>query len=370
MKIFVWLFIITICSFAFADEDSCGKVRLDEEPGCLAGSKVTNQGGDPSCYTHAAAIMMTCQDRNTLKNKMTVSPEKILADIQSLPASELEDIKNANTGRTCNTVDFVKKNGRCNRDVILEILRAYSDEYNNSDSKKPFDTKTPELASTIKYFLEKYGNLPSEKFCKKLNSALASIGISSEFTANLVQLLQTQNPNSAYQMTNQIFKNACTAKVGWVDGSQEPEPICKSFDFTLIENDKKTLQDPAAFKKQLHSLFDKPADQQSPVAIEYCSGLYKTNDDSSLITNRTFDKDINYLNDPKAALKNLADTCKFHASAIVGREKRPDGKCYFIIQNSWGASCGFYKNQSLCKEGKFWVEENKLTNNLIRVSHF
>jgi hypothetical protein len=126
------------------------------------------------------------------------------------------------------------------------------------------------------------------------------------------------------------------------------------------------LQKPEKFKEKIHQLFDRPLNASLPLGIEYCSGIL-TSPNKDFIHNRTFGSDINYLNSPKA-IRNFKDGCGFHASALIGRERREDGKCYFLVQNSWGASCHFYSNPELCEDGKIWVDEDVLSRNLLRVS--
>lgn len=54
-----------------------------------------------------------------------------------------------------------------------------------------------------------------------------------------------------------------------------------------------------------------------------------------------------------------------HASTIVGRKwNEQTNKCEYLIRNSWGESCAYYKNPEKCEDGYIWVDRDKIMANL------
>lgn len=377
MRIGIIIFIILLGVPGFSEEDGCSTVRMDQAPGCLEGAPVTDQG-DLNCYAHAASLMMTCYQRKIRNDKMVVSPEKLWTDIQSLSPEARRSLESAESGRTCNAVQLLKQVGMCDRGVVLEVLKSYVGNLSRKESAPAPQTLTLEeagkaadrLSSAMKKFMASQSGLPRATACENLSIELRSKGIEGSLAEDLVAILQTQNENAAIQTVNQVLKNHCVSKNAWIPGTSSNDPVCKMVAFGPVENDQKTLQSPEVFKKTLHDLLKRPMAQNSPVGIEYCSGIFFKTSSPNLIINRTFDKNIDYLNTRAAASKNFAPDCRFHASAVIGRERKPDGKCYFIIQNSAGASCNYYKDRSKCSLGKLWVEENELSQNMVRISNF
>lgn len=106
-------------------------------------------------------------------------------------------------------------------------------------------------------------------------------------------------------------------------------------------------RDSEALKRSLHAALDLKNPQ--PAGISYCSSVY-------------FDKNSSLL-DPKRP-------CGLdHGSVVIGRRKTPQGKCEFLVRNSWGPYCHYgtlYDGQN-CEKGQYWIEENRLADNLVFV---
>jgi hypothetical protein len=62
-----------------------------------------------------------------------------------------------------------------------------------------------------------------------------------------------------------------------------------------------------------------------------------------------------------------------HALAVVGRRPGADGKCEYLIRNSWGKGCSFYLPQIAEKcdpaKGSFWLTSSQLDGNVDRIVH-
>jgi hypothetical protein len=138
---------------------------------------------------------------------------------------------------------------------------------------------------------------------------------------------------------------------------------CQKFDFA---NNGRTLNTPADF---LAKIDEQLVLKKLPIGIEYCSGVLLEGH-KTFISKRTFRDDLNYLN-TKEASENFDDSCNFHASTVIGRERRDDGRCYYYIQNSWGDDCSIYPSSIRpCKGGRIWVPAEDLAPNLFRLSFF
>jgi hypothetical protein len=356
MRLLLSLSVVLFCFSSFAQDEGCGRVRLDEEPGCVAGTPVTNQGGERSCYVHTAATVLTCLNHLKDGRRGAVSPEKIWTEIRSLPEAQLRKVESATSGRTCNAVQLAEAQGTCDRDALMEVLPAFD------------EGKTRFLADWVQMVLRQNSGLGLSETCELMRNSMAAVGIPRDFASNLGGIIQSDNATVNYQILNQILKNACEQNGGWHPGVKTAVHTCNKFGFQPTVQGKKSLQSPEEFKRNLHQLFNRPLEKNSVVGIEYCGGVLK-NPLQSFIKDRTFDENIDYLNTEKAS-RNFEPECSFHASAMIGRERKPDGKCYFLIQNSYGASCNYYKDPNMCEAGKVWVEENAISQNLVRISSF
>lgn len=93
-----------------------------------------------------------------------------------------------------------------------------------------------------------------------------------------------------------------------------------------------------------------------------------------------------YVNKIQEALENssmpviVIDTSTFvkvgphyrHAMVVAGKRIGSNGKCEYMIRNSWGRSCSFYTPEvaNTCNEntGTFWLPESQLTKTLDEVA--
>jgi hypothetical protein len=191
--------------------------------------------------------------------------------------------------------------------------------------------------------------------------------------ARNVGLSRSSQQDDSKDLLVAVTQNICKKKGNSVHfGADVPElPACQKFDFQPGTNasGKKSLQTADAFKAKLHELLS-GGNRSMPIGVEYCYGVAKTGPDDYII-NREFEQDINYLN-TSAASENFSKNCGFHASAVIGQKRQADGKCYFELQVSEGQSCkGFQGSKTECdKNGHIWVDEDLLSRNMIRLSHF
>jgi hypothetical protein len=114
--------------------------------------------------------------------------------------------------------------------------------------------------------------------------------------------------------------------------------------------------------KKINHLLGKANAQ--PISIGYCSRILKK---------------IGYqgmLSDGNGCKETSRDGN--HASVIVGRAMR-NGKCHFLVRNSWGSGCGSYPERprtsrgcqsgfpcdpGACENGEVWIEARSLLENV------
>lgn len=59
-----------------------------------------------------------------------------------------------------------------------------------------------------------------------------------------------------------------------------------------------------------------------------------------------------------------------HWSSIVGRKMGKDGKCYYKVRNSWGASCDYYNKKANCTpDGYLEVDADELLRNIHTIQY-
>jgi hypothetical protein len=151
--------------------------------------------------------------------------------------------------------------------------------------------------------------------------------------------------------------------------SAYPVPQCSSWGIDFNQDHSHKVQvSPEAFESKMHELLTSTT-HPLPYGIEFCSGVV-FNPSATLITNRIFRPNLNYLNDPILSRENFhenpnfrGDTlCGFHTGVVVGQEKRK-GTCYFRVRNSKGMM-RFMKNTD---HGDSWIQADSLSRNVLRL---
>jgi len=375
VRIIFILFMISWYLPALAEGENCSFVRLDQDSGPLVDVPTSNQLKADSCYTHAGGLVMTGYLQKTTPRRppFIVAPEKIWSHILASPTDIASSIKSANNGRTCEVINLAKTIGACDRNKILDFLSRYTASQKNFFSflsgKKAAEESFLDFRESIRKIHDVSQPLPSAEACQSLRKGLSKIGVSETEIQSILAVTQSAAP-SADHLFDLVLNSVCRQQDAWmppIAASKSEPPVCSNFDFVPASNGSdKELQSPETFKTKLHELLDQPADKKFPIGIEYCSGIFQKSS-KDYIHNRRFSANIDYLNS-KENVRNFSDDCRFHASAVIGRQKI-DGKCHFLIQNSHGSSCHYYENPKKCENGKIWIDQDDLAKNLIRVSH-
>jgi hypothetical protein len=102
-----------------------------------------------------------------------------------------------------------------------------------------------------------------------------------------------------------------------------------------------------------------------PIAISYCSKMLKDKNYEGTVVHH--DKSFGGQKVPKSK------DCGPHASVIIGK-KKIEGKCNYLIRNTWGSRCDGYDWS--CKMNAYgeavgvWVPEDALFSNLMSYTFF
>lgn len=110
----------------------------------------------------------------------------------------------------------------------------------------------------------------------------------------------------------------------------------------------------------------------NPVGISVCGDFLKS------------DQPVDLKKCDKAVLNSMGMKRGLHAMSVVGYKTSDSGKRLFLIQNSWGRTCPFMKDNIFfkknytglveCEErdgmptGRFWIEENLLLDNTTQIA--
>ena len=372
MRILFFFFILIQAHFVGANEN-CAPVRMDQDGGPLEGVPAQDQVHENICFLHTGSLMMTAQiqARTHQRPPHIVAPEKAWSTLMALPKSEAAKLLSATKGRTCEAINLMKTVGTCDRAKLLDLLNRFADTKWFGD-KDPQKNLSNFKDAVIKLY-RKNQDKPQAAFCQDVSKGLQKLGLSESEIEGVMRISQESVLQSPEHLFDFVLGSACQKDGGWqgpIASTVDDPPVCKKFDFVPDEKNSnlQDLQPPDAFKAKIHALLDEPSDSRMPIGIEYCSGVLKKSREI-YITNRKLPTDIDFLNDPKQQSRNLSDNCKFHASAVIGRMPI-NGKCHFLIQNSWGSSCNYYENPKNCENGKVWISEDDLSRNILRVSHF
>lgn len=90
---------------------------------------------------------------------------------------------------------------------------------------------------------------------------------------------------------------------------------------------------------------DKLLDKNEPVAVTYNPTHFRVDENAPPGSRNTDD---------------------LHVSLIVGREFR-DGKCQYLLRNTWGPSCSGYKRP--CERGHFWMTEEDVNSHVSQLEY-
>jgi hypothetical protein len=375
---------------------SCTPINLKSPGKCYSQMKTLNQDGVGHCYAHAASGMADCslhnQNPQSFKQSSPLAAGIHLSQDQAAGNSSMSFMekmgrsflsvftKNINTADdrkkgniegdfVCSAFDAIKKRGTCPQSDMFRAFQKFGSQKKFLASLGARQTGDPAqgFAGTNNNETE------SVNKCTSLKGDSKGYNISKFFSkvGDVVKgfyksIFGVNNKRDKKNMANakKRYGIKSTPKYGnnTIDHvAKEVAKICNGKLRQLPEDaecEKKMLPS----KDYVNDIFDENPNR--PVGISYCSSLLtQPNDGSS--GSSFFGRASNL------AKKNLNGSCNPHASVLIGR-KKINGKCHFLLRNSWGTGCKKYKISKIdcdAKSGDLWVDADRLMNNVMEAEH-
>jgi hypothetical protein len=160
---------------------------------------------------------------------------------------------------------------------------------------------------------------------------------------NIKTIQEAIDQPDALKYLKSVLSENCTYKQRlWLKG------------FKLAANTIQQPEDLGAFIKERFSASDKKKIQ--PISVNFCDEvLFSGGEKYNGVTHK------------KGENPTVAKGCTLHYALITGRRSH-DGKCQYLIHNSWGKSCHHWdceKDSSGVDTGKFWIDADALARNSI-----
>jgi hypothetical protein len=289
---------------------------------------VRDQGSLGICFAETAAEELSAVQRKLhIPNPVEPSAMAIAAGVSA------KTRKNSFThgGDPCEALAFAKNNGVCSSSDI---------ENTNPDSGGNLakDLNVVAAGNTKDEFERLF---PKPNRCETRNSL---VNVSNDKSVLESVLKKSCDTEGDYKL---LTKN-CSKEPANLQMSKKIRELplqCHRF-----PDSKRTQKvKPAEYAQKLNYLLDGP--NPLPPMIGFCS---------SILT------DLSKPDAPPAP----KDSCGGHAALVIGR-REVNGKCQFLLRNSWGPECDHYppKLQSNCEPGKgnIWIDTDTLTKNTLEV---
>lgn len=372
IHIFLISFFITLKSIA---SDSCAgsDIRLDLPPNSMSHMPVLDQDGTGLCYSYVATQLVDAYrfshgDRNLDHRTSPVAAAVIQADSPLQEGKYSLAIKSTGkqlrdaiydpygkyvTGVAAGVpeiISSIKRSGSCSHDTISNFISA--DGQGISDKLLSiFDEHQAYLKET--WFFQRNDKFVKEKIQCELNRS--SLRSSLDITADVI--LKALKENNPLKYLKEVIAKACvnrniSVNIPKLWNVKSP----KSFDGT-----KQT-------QRMINTLLN--AQNPQPIGVGFCS--------------QALSSDSWTLNLQTMAEKSWAnEKCAGHAALIVGK-RMLNGRCEYLVRNSWGTSCMKYKKnyteqtprilkaaapERECIEGtgQIWIPADTLIKNTVEI---
>lgn len=291
-----------------------------------------DQGPVGICYSHAATSLIDLwRDIHGLKlfKKLALSNPQYAAFLYKL--EEWGKTKTLDGGQAVDTINAVRKYGMCRFDVIDAIMKKYS---------KSQKISTRDWYTITNWFLEFYAGSIKKEILASPNKPQTLKNIFGRFKSR--------------DKIIEIYKNGDFTKI-----YNSIEPYLKKRNYVAFMKNvfgecfkKRNIYLPTKRLPKLitHKWFGGKAkriiaqlDKKNPVGITYKADVLR--------------EENKFLN----RMKNFLGSVN-HQSVIAGKRVR-NGKCQFLLKNSWGNYCGYTWECQKDKTGKemgVWVGANSL----------
>ncbi len=345
------LFALLIPMLSLAADGDCTEVRLDKSS--LRAVPIFDQSGVDNCYAFAAAAAADAWRFSHGDKRLyhVTSPTHLSVlfayEEKLLPLEILKDIEL--------DPDLERKLGRVNLNrgsptMAFEKLRRYG----SCDSRGFLSHRDQLLIEAIWLHLKKITSLADSEG-RRLNDEEIQCfreGLSPFKNASWLVYAFSQAMAKKYPL--EIMKDAATriCRFRSLRMWHLPKPLGEG-----LPQDR-----PEDRLKLIHAALDQSLPQ--PAVVSYCSRVLS--DKNAKATAEPLGKGARPCTDRPKKYDG-------HVSAVVGRRKAENGKCQFLVRNSWGMACKDRPTQKPyawdCEVGQIWVDEDALANNSYWVSY-
>ncbi len=341
------LFFIPVCLLALSSSarastktaypKTCKPFRLDQPAGSMERIPVHDQQDLGICGAYSAADMIDAWrfSHGDTRYSWFTSPleaavdgskkykQSVLLGHDGVYAFPFEGVDE------CVVVNYIAKSGSCDSQAIEKKLGPAN-----------YDTVLPWYKSYL-------------MLAKSPNEACTSDGNACQ-TPTPISIENAVTISSPLLYFQAITTEACEA------GERIPISIpgCKESD----------INGPGQFEEVMSKHFDTLLDKAQPLTIGYCSGL--------LEEGRGFRGLVTAMHGNPPRKRRLCrgyddqdeDDDGGHSSLVMGR--RWNGKkCQILIKNSWGTDDDDYSDDWKTEDGKIWVDQDDLEQNVFDVSY-
>ncbi len=335
----------------------CRDVRLDKT-GPMSKIPVYDQDSFGSCYAYTASQLIDAY-RFTKNPNATGFTSPISLSVNYSYNYNTFGLGKDSGGSVEEAILAARRTETCEKSITDKILAKQSEKEFYERFIAYFHANADELdkrslyASTKAYLNGEYTKGVNNLHCNLTNSALpASLIPSLEV---IEESMGDIGINEAYFLHKLLGHICANAKVN-LEGF--PKPTHEFVQHQQWTPQVRALKSQAVFD----NLLSKPNPQ--PIGIGFCSKVFKSS--WTGITSEQA-KTNNYNN----------QNCASHAAIIVGSRKAANGKCDYLIKNSWGIGCKKYQIFGLdpsitCEEatGQLWVSGDKIGTSITSVTTF
>ncbi len=349
MKKFLCLSLLALTSFsAFAGCNYGDSIDLRKVHGkVMSNIQIKNQGDYGLCYAYSGSMLVDFfRMKNGGGNSETSPLESgLLSAIYSESESE-------EGGDICDVVNSLSQRGKaCPISAITTSESRYKDiglwfhTQVVSQVFMPYITQEKVFKSVaIKNFRLRQGLTTEQKsylsrfdlFYQSLKAELSRKGFKASDVPSALDVFkfsQAAHSENKYAILSPSFTQMLIAKSCEASAISVPKLKCETRDIARADMIDELDHQLENFKK--------------PVGISYCSRVLSKKSANG----------IDYYNKPR---KN----CAPHASVVIGKRADTNGKCQYLIRNSWGRN---HKYPWETSQGDIWLSEEAMMLNVYKL---
>jgi hypothetical protein len=324
---------------------SCPSIRLDQGGRSMARLPVYDQGTTDLCYAYTASQMLDAYraSRGQGGNAPASSPLAIAVAYSALrvengQARPRPGIHGGSFEWAINTVRGMER-GICGaNELSRHLTRPASAERDFEMLEKIYERNKNARGNAAQ----------ARAAADALRAFLQARGFTAAMVQGLGDLNQAMSTPVASQFFHRVVGETCKGRELSMRGVPAPRvlDVHKSGSSDSRESD---------FGRYLKEIFGGANPQ--PVGIGYCADFLNK---ASLVRNLELN--------PSRERPGAVEGCETeHASVVVGSREK-NGRCEFLIRNTFGSTCKGYDRAWDCENGQIWVSETALVKNTNRAA--